>query len=150
MGRLSQDTLPSPLPIASLSKCYYTHCTTSDVYTTPVSTTVNTVITIAFSNTVRAERREDRHRMTPTGVLRHAVNGVWLEKDAALPVSAGTFVFAVQPYMGGVARIVGRRPPARARSTNTLCPPAIPNAVIAAVVGGSQRVNPPSMRKTCS
>jgi len=26
--RVSQDTLPSPLPIASLSKCYYSHCTT--------------------------------------------------------------------------------------------------------------------------
>ena len=33
---VSQDTLPSPLPIASLSKCCHTHCTTSDVYTTPV------------------------------------------------------------------------------------------------------------------
>jgi len=31
---LSQDTLPSPLPIASLSKCYYSYCTTSDVYYT--------------------------------------------------------------------------------------------------------------------
>ena len=37
---VSQDTSPSPLPIASLSKCYYSYCTTSDVYTTPVSTTV--------------------------------------------------------------------------------------------------------------
>ena len=37
---LSQDTLPSPLPIASLSKCYYTYCTTSDVGGTPVCTTM--------------------------------------------------------------------------------------------------------------
>jgi len=66
---MSQDTLPSPLPIASLSKCYYTHCTTSDVYTTPVSTTVDTAVSIVFSNTVRTERSEDRHRMTPIGVL---------------------------------------------------------------------------------
>ena len=40
------------------------------MYTTPGSTSVNTVMTIAFSNTVRAERSEDRHRMTPTSVLR--------------------------------------------------------------------------------
>ena len=39
-------------------------------------------------------------------VLSFAVNGVWLKKDAALPVSSGPFVLAVQPYMGGVARIV--------------------------------------------
>ena len=67
---LSQDTLPSPLAIGSLTKYYYSYCTTSNVYTTPVSTSVNTVITIAFSNTVRAERSEDRHRMTPICVLR--------------------------------------------------------------------------------
>ena len=67
---VSQDTLPSPLPIASLSKCYYTYCTTSDVYTTPVSTTIDTAVSIVFSNTVRTERSEDRHRMTPIGVLR--------------------------------------------------------------------------------
>ena len=73
-GHMSQDTLPSPLPIAFLSKCYYSYCATSDVYTTPVSITVNTAVsttvTIVFSNTVRTERSEDRHRMTPIGVLR--------------------------------------------------------------------------------
>ena len=30
LGYLSQDTLPSPLPIGSLSQYYYTYCTTSD------------------------------------------------------------------------------------------------------------------------
>ena len=49
---LSQDTLPSPLPIGSLSQYYYSHCTTSDVYGTPVTNTVNTAVTIAFSNSV--------------------------------------------------------------------------------------------------
>ena len=39
-------------------------------------------------------------------MLSFAVNGVWLKKDAALPVSSGPFVLAVHPYMGGVARIV--------------------------------------------
>ena len=71
---MSQDTLPSLLAIGSLTKYYYSYCTTSDVYTTPVSTSGNTVITIAFSNTVRAERSEDRHRMTPIGVL-HKMQG---------------------------------------------------------------------------
>ena len=66
---LSQDTLPSPLAIGSLSQYYYSHCSTSDVYGTPVSTTIHTVVTIVFSNTVRAERSEGRHRMTPIGVL---------------------------------------------------------------------------------
>ena len=65
---MSQDTLPSPLAIGCLTKYYYSHCATSDVYGTPVTTTVNTAVTIAFSNTVRAERSEDRHRVTPTGV----------------------------------------------------------------------------------
>ena len=89
---LSQDPLPSPLPIASLSKCYYSHCTTSDVYTTPVSTTVNTtkdtVVSIAFSNTVRAERSEDRHRMTPIQnyCVRHLADGLIVEAaDASVP-----------------------------------------------------------------
>ena len=67
---VSQDTLPSPLAIRVLTKHYYSYCTTSDVYTTPVSTTVNTAVRIVFSNTVRAKRSEDRHRMTPIGVLR--------------------------------------------------------------------------------
>ena len=66
---LSQDTLSSLFPITSLSKYYYRYWTTSDVYNTPVSTTVDTVATIVFSNTVRAERSEDRHRMTPIAVL---------------------------------------------------------------------------------
>ena len=35
---VSQDTLPSPLPIGCLTKYYYSYCTTSDVYGTPVST----------------------------------------------------------------------------------------------------------------
>ena len=35
-----------------------------------VSATVDTAVSIAFSNAVRAERSEDRHRMTPIGVLR--------------------------------------------------------------------------------
>ena len=69
--RLSQDTSPSPLAVGCLAKHCCSHCTTSDVYGTPVATTVNTAATIAFSNTVRAERSEDRHRVTPTGVLRH-------------------------------------------------------------------------------
>ena len=55
---MSQDTLPSPLAIGCLTKYYYSYCTTSDVHGTPVSTTVNTTIdtavTIVFSNTVRA------------------------------------------------------------------------------------------------
>jgi len=38
----------------------------------PMNKTVDTAVTIGFSNTVRAERSEDRHRMTPIGVLRHA------------------------------------------------------------------------------
>ena len=41
---LSQDTLPSPLPIGSLTKYYYSYCTTSDVYGTPVSTSVSTTV----------------------------------------------------------------------------------------------------------
>ena len=60
-----QDTLPSPFPVASPSKYYYdyysglvTRCSRSDVYGTPLSTAVS----IAFSNTVRAERSE---RPTP-------------------------------------------------------------------------------------
>ena len=68
--RLSQDTLSSLFPIASLSKHYYSGLVTSDVYGTPVSTTLSTAVTIVFSNTVRAERSEGRHRMTPIGVLR--------------------------------------------------------------------------------
>ena len=35
---LSQDTLPSPFLIGSLSQYYYSHCTTSDVYATPGAT----------------------------------------------------------------------------------------------------------------
>ena len=65
---VSQDTLSSLFPIASLSKYYYsgivTRCSTSDVYGTGVDTTVDaavsTVVRIVF-NTVRAERSE-----TPT------------------------------------------------------------------------------------
>jgi len=41
---MSQDTLPSPFPISSLSKYYYSYCTTSDVYCTPVCTTVSTTV----------------------------------------------------------------------------------------------------------
>ena len=40
-------------------------------------------------------------------VLSFAVNGAWLGRDTTLPASAGPYVLAVQPYMGGVARIVG-------------------------------------------
>ena len=47
---LSQDTLPSPLPIASLSKHYYSYCTTSDVYGTPVSVTTTVNTTVVGSN----------------------------------------------------------------------------------------------------
>ena len=38
---------------------------------TTACTTVDTAVSIVFSNTVRAKRSEDRHRMTPIGVLRH-------------------------------------------------------------------------------
>ena len=72
-GGLSQDILSSLFPIGSLSKYYYIDCATSNVYGTPVSTTVDTVATIVFSNTVRSKRSKDRHRMTPTGVLRTAL-----------------------------------------------------------------------------
>ena len=68
-GMLSQDTLSSLFPVASLSKYYYRYCTTPDVHGTPVSTTVSTVVTIVFSNTVRAERSDRANRMTPIGVL---------------------------------------------------------------------------------
>ena len=83
---VSQDTLPSLLPIASLSKYYYsglvTRCSTSDVYGTGVDTTVDaavsTVVSIVFSNTVRfgLNAVKDRHRMTPTSVLRHGLVAV--------------------------------------------------------------------------
>ena len=35
-----------------------------------MSAPVDTAVTIVFSNAVRAERSEDRHRVTPIGVLR--------------------------------------------------------------------------------
>ena len=41
----------------------------------------NTVMTIAFSNTVRAERSEDRHRMTPTGVLEQYTTAALNDKN---------------------------------------------------------------------
>ena len=68
---------PYPVPCLLLPclSVYYTYCTTSNVYlyTTPVSTSVDTAVSIVFSNTVRTERSEDRHRMTPIGVLRHEI-----------------------------------------------------------------------------
>ena len=43
--------------------------------------TIDTVVTIVFSNTVRAERSEDRHRMTPIGVLRQYTTAALNDKN---------------------------------------------------------------------
>ena len=50
--RVSQDTLPSPLHIGCLFQYYYSYCTTSDVYCTPVSTIVSSTVDTAVSTTL--------------------------------------------------------------------------------------------------
>ena len=81
----------TPCPVPCLSGlCPSTITVTVPLPTciTPVSTSVNTAVTIAFSNTVRAERSEGRHRMTPLiclfsghtcrgPVRQHAINPVF-------------------------------------------------------------------------
>ena len=56
--------------------CCYSHCATSDVCATPVGATVKTAMTIAFSNAVRAERSEDRHRLTQSLGYRFSYQGL--------------------------------------------------------------------------
>ena len=54
------------MAIGVLIKTNYSYYTS--LYT--IDTTVHTAVSIVLSNAVRAERSEDRHRMTPIGVLR--------------------------------------------------------------------------------
>ena len=62
---------PYPVP------CLLLPCPSAITLTVPVGVTactrVDTAVSIVFSNTVRAERSEDRHRMPPIGVLRHSL-----------------------------------------------------------------------------
>lgn len=62
------------------------------------------IITVRLSGPFPARKPQ---KNTAGLVLSFAVNGAWLGRDTTLPASAGPYVLAVQPYMGGVARIVG-------------------------------------------
>ena len=64
-GALVECCRRTPYPVPWLS--VFLLITTVDA---AVDTAVDTAASIAFSNAVRAERSEDRHRVTPTGVLR--------------------------------------------------------------------------------
>ena len=67
--------MPSPLAVGVLVKCTLpvavpVGAMVDTAVVTAVDAAVDTAATVALFNTVRAERSEDRHRVTPTGVLR--------------------------------------------------------------------------------
>ena len=64
---------------------------------TTVHAVVDTAVTIVFSNTVRAERSEDRHRMTPIGVL-----PIVSPSDSALTTPSPASAWAA--VTGGIVR----------------------------------------------
>ena len=85
---VSQDTLPSPFPIASLSKYDYSglvpRCSTSDVHSTPVSTAVS----IVFSKTVRSERSDRPNCMTPDIHADRRLISPWFRVNASGPAAS--------------------------------------------------------------